>query len=449
MKKYLGCMMALLFAAVGFGADKYSGGRISLDKPDGIYKVGETATCSFTLLKNGKPCEGVKARMILRWEGKMIDHKEFVTTGKPMTFSYKADKPGWVYFGFQVLNKYNSAMGGENVMKHPMKRTITGEIGAMFEPENIRTGVKRPEDFEAFWAERRAKLDKVPLKPKYTELDSPVPGVKLFTVEIPAIGEYPVTGYFAIPENAKPKSLPAYIDWASWSATDADRNSAIKRAKNGGIGFAPTWHGRPSNMGKDYYDYKTTIKIDGGLVGIEDREKWCFSDMYYRVMRALDFMKSRPEWDGRNLISIGGSLGGAQSAAAAALDKDVTLAVISVPCFCEFDGAASGHKSSIPHIRDKRIAKGDRRPLEAGAYFDCVNFAPMIKCETYVCTGFTDELCPPSNVYSFYNALPATTKKVMTTNPRTGHYGTTRNVQGDERLQKLMNSVKVSKYDVK
>ena len=447
MKKIFCCLAALSLAAAAFGADKFSGQRITLDKSDGKYKVGDTATCRFTLLKNGRPCSGVKARMILRWEGKAIKTEEFETDGKPKTFSYKSDKPGWAYFGFQVLDKNNSAMKGANVYKHSAKPTIVSEIGAIFAPKEIVTGVKRPEDFEQFWADRRAKLDKVPIKAKLTPLECGVAGIKLFAVEVPALGEYPVTGYLAYPAEAKPKSLAAYVDWASWSPKDADRNKAINRAKTGAIGFAPTWHGRPVNKGKNYYDYKTTIKIEGGTAGIDDRETWCFGEMYCRVMRALDFVKSLPEWDGRRLVSSGGSLGGAQSLIAAALDKDVSLAVIMNPCFCEFDWVASGRKCSIPKSRRiiKRIAAGDRRPLDTLAYFDCVNLAPMIKCKTFVCTGGTDELCPPSNVHAVYNAIPAGVDKQLFFNPATGHYGQiARSVA--PHLKKLFDAVKIDRY---
>ena len=448
MKRFLTLVLVFCGAAALFGL--YNG-KVELDKADGFYKVGETATCSVKLTKDGKPLTGAKVRCTIKWECTPVAIKDFEATGKPVKFSYKADKPGWVYFGFEVLDENGEPIKGKSAQMRRGKPTIVGEIGAIFDAENIRTGVKRPEDFERFWAERRAKLDKVPLEPKFTELHTRAPGIKLFAVEIPTLGDRPATGYFAYPADAKPKSLTAVVTWQSWSAVDAVRSAAINWAKQGCLGFAATWHGHPVNLGKAYYNYKN-IKIDNGMAGINDRETWCFGYMYYRVMRVLDFMKSRPEWDGKNLISIGGSLGGAQSAAAAALDKDVTLAVVSVPGFCEFDGAASGHRNAIPCHRSsvrRKIAAGDRRMLDTGAYFDCVNFAPMIKCEIYVCTGFVDEVCPPSNVFAFYNAIPKTTKKIMTTNPGTGHDSTSRNVKGNERLEKLMKSVKISRVDVK
>ena len=65
------CSLLMTFGVCSlFGG--YSG-RIALDKADGIYKVGETATCRVTLLKDQKPLRGVKARLLLRFEGKTVE----------------------------------------------------------------------------------------------------------------------------------------------------------------------------------------------------------------------------------------------------------------------------------------------------------------------------------------------------------------------------------------
>ena len=69
----------------------------------------------------------------------------------------------------------------------------------------------------------------------------------------------------------------------------------------------------------------------------------------------------------------------------------------------------------------------------------------MIKCRTFICTGGTDELCPPSNVYTVYNAIPEGTEKQMFFDPATGHYGQIdRSVA--PHLKKLFDSVKIKPY---
>ena len=50
----------LLFAMTGLSLLGGYGGKITLDKPDGFYRVGETAVCKVTLLKDDVPLKGTK-----------------------------------------------------------------------------------------------------------------------------------------------------------------------------------------------------------------------------------------------------------------------------------------------------------------------------------------------------------------------------------------------------
>ena len=441
-----GKSVLLLCAAVS-GAVAFCnyGGRISLDKKDGFYKSGDTAVCRVTLTKDGKPLKGVKARMILKWERVTVATKDFETTGKPVKFTYKGEKPGWAYFGFEVLGEDGKPLSGKGVFKHHRKPTIVTEIGAIFDADKIVSPVREPADFDEFWAKRRAEVSASPLQPELKELKCRVKGVKLFAVKLPVVRGIMASGYLAYPENAKPKSLPAHIYFQSLTHSDVSPSSAINPAKNGALAFAATWHGFPVGEKPEFYSKAIPPYAHGGLSGIGDREKWVYSDMFFRVLRELDFIKSRPEWDGRNLVSSGGSLGGIQSACATALDPQVSLAVISVPGGCECNAYEAGR---VPYGAFRRLGteklKADPKYIEMGFYFDAVNFGKRFKCPVYVCTGFADETCLPSNVYAFYNAIPATVKKTMSTNPRTGHFGTTKNVSGDSKVRELFRGVTIS-----
>ena len=74
----------------------------------------------------------------------------------------------------------------------------------------------------------------------------------------------------------------------------------------------------------------------------------------------------------------------------------------------------------------------------------------MIKCPVFISTGGTDELCPPSNVFSVFNALPEATKakSQMFFNPAVGHYGQI-NATANPRIKKLLDSVVINRYDDK
>ena len=442
MKKFFLCIMASV--AVLTASAKY-GGRIYLDKADGFYKSGETATCKVTLTKDGKVLKGVKARMIKKWEFQVIETKDFVTTGKPVAFSYKSDKPGWIYFGFEVLGEDGKPLSGPEVFKHHRKPTIVIEIGALFDADKIVSPVREPKDFDEFWAKRRAEVSAAPLKPELTELDSGVKGIKLFAVSMPVVRNITASGYLAYPENAKPKSLPAQIFFQSASNSDVSRSAAINPAKNGALAFAASWHGFPVGHDEKYYKKVIPPYHQWGRRGFGDKDKWVNADMFYRIYRELDLIKSRPEWNGKTLIANGGSLGGIQSIFAAAMDKDVSLALVSVPSYCECNAYEAGR---MPYTAFRRFGvdklKADPKYIEMGFYYDSVNFGKRITCPVYVCTGFADESCLPSNVFAFYNAIPATTKKTMTTNPRTGHFWTTKNVKGDARVAEIFRNTVIS-----
>ena len=432
-------VLGLSFALFG----KYSA-DISLDKSDGFYKSGETAVCSVLLKKDNTPLNGVKARLLLKKEGRTVERQVFETDGKVKQFEVKLDAPGWACFCFEVLDGEGKPLSGKDVYKHRAKPTVVTEIGAMFDADKITHPEKAPADFDEFWAKRRAELDKVPMNPVLTELPCKVKNVKYYAVKVDCAGDRPVTGYLAVPTNAKPGQCPAVVEYLSWVNGDANGSVAIKRAARGVLAFYATWHG--FDVGKKQDFYVKNIRVQGGRKDINDPEKWVMGQIHYRVMRALDYIKTRPEWDKKNLVVVGGSLGGAQTAAAAALDKDITIALVGVPCFAEFDTRKTGRTASIPHRNVKSIRKGDDRPLKSGAYFDIVHFAPRTKCEVFVCTGFVDETCPPSNVFAYYNALNC--KKTISTNPATGHFGTTKNIKGNAKIEELIGSITVYNYNV-
>ena len=445
MSKTLGVIMGAMLAATALG--KYDA-DISLDKEDGIYDVGDTVVCRVLLRKDGKPLKGAKARLVRKWEGRVAKYAPFTTTGEPVEFTYRGVKPGWVYFGIELLGedgKPMKASGSRFKSLRSRKPTIVAEIGALFSPDKIVSPVRTPADFDEFWAKRKAEVEAVTAAPTLRELKSGVEGVKLFAVTIPCPRGVTATGYLAYPENAKPGTLPAYIFFQSLTYGDVNRHSALSKAKQGAVAFAATWHGFPVAKSVNYYPKVLRPYFRGGQPGLGDREKWVYSDMFFRVMSELKFLKSRPEWNGKTLVVYGGSLGGIQSAFAAAIEPAATMAVVSVPSSCECNAHEAG-RTPYGTYRRFGIEKLKEHPelLEAGFYYDAVNFGKRIKCEVHVCTGFTDESCYPSNVYAFYNAIPATTRKTLTTNPRTGHFNTTKNVNGDSRVGEIFRSTEIS-----
>ena len=125
--------------------------------------------------------------------------------------------------------------------------------------------------------------------------------------------------------------------------------------------------------------------------------------MVLRILRAMEYLKSRPEWNGKTLIAAGGSQGGLQTMWAAALDPDVTLAAPSITWCCDLAGS---DKAGRIHGR-WRI-----KYVPALDYYDPVFMAKRIKNAEVRITraGMGDYVCPPSGLAISYNNL-ATPKK--------------------------------------
>ena len=87
-------------------------------------------------------------------------------------------------------------------------------------------------------------------------------------------------------------------------------------------------------------------------VGDTDRETSYFLKMYLRESRALDYLLTRPDWDGKTIVVMGGSMGGQQSLALAGLRPDKMSAVlVCVPAGADTNGDLHGRKAGYPNWR--------------------------------------------------------------------------------------------------
>ena len=161
--------------------------------------------------------------------------------------------------------------------------------------------------------------------------------------------------------------------------------------------------------------------------------------MFLRVLRALEYIKTLPEWDGKHIAVSGTSQGGTQSIVAAALDKDVTFVRAGVPGWCDISGVLADRRSGGGKVYFLDEVRANPALAKETSYFDCMFFARRIKCPIYMNTGFADVTCPPSSVFAAYNQLPEKTEKYMQTVPDRGH-GAEHN-SGKEALKKYIQKI--------
>ena len=130
-----------------------------------------------------------------------------------------------------------------------------------------------------------------------------------------------------------------------------------------------------------------------------------FFGMLMRDLRAIQYAKTLPEWDGKNLVVRGSSQGGLQTMWAAALDQDVTVAEPAVTWCCDMAGAAKAGR--LPGIYPIAYQP-------ALDYYDPVFMAKRITQAEVIIRrgGLGDYVCPPSGVAISYKNLATQRKRI-------------------------------------
>ena len=381
--------------------------KVTADRADALYGVGELATFSIEALDDEKkPADGKVICVFSKDGWQSQPSQTLVLKEGKTTITGKLDEPGFL------------------LLRATIGKTVA-LAGAGYDPLQLKPSLPVPDDFDQFWAAQKEALAKVPVKSLLTSVESPAKGVDAFDVQVSCLGK-PVSGYFGRPQNAKPKSLPAILFVHGAGVRSANLGSTHWADKEGGmLSLDINAHGIPNGKPDEFYTARAQGELkDYRNEGRQDRDQCYFKGMFLRLIRAIDFLTEQPEWDGKTVIVYGSSQGGFQAFAAAGLDPRVTFFCAGVPAGCDHTGVAVNRINGWPKIvpLDPQ-GKADPVALEAARYVDCVNFASRAKCKGAVVTvGFIDTTCPPTSVYAAYNAL--TIPKAMHADVASGHTST-------------------------
>ncbi len=381
----------LLFFSLLASAATLWAGELSFtgtaDKEVALYQPGEKITFNVQLLEDSKPAAGRKLKWKRTGDDAKIEAGDAVSSEKePLVISTALDKPGFVRIEVWALDESGKPLVDAK------NQPVRFDGGAGVEPEKLQQGIPEPADFDDFWTKQKARLAEVPLKFTMAEVPSSDPAYVTYDVKIDCAGGKPVSGYFTKPKNAAPKSLKAQAAFMGYGIA-----TAKPYYSPGTMMLSINAHGIEN--GKDAAFYKGLGEGELKKYAFNNDEnakpETCyFNGMILRVMRTLEFLKAQPEWNGKDLMSSGGSQGGFQALAGAALDKDVSKCFAMVPWCCDLGGITVGR------------LRGWRPDWADGlGYYDTVNMAKRIKCETSISAGLGDYVCPPSGVCVLYNDI--------------------------------------------
>lgn len=375
---------------------------VTTDRAEALYQVNEPVTYIVTVTRGMEKVNVGKVSYALSNDGEDVLREGTLTlSNEPAQVTASLDKPGFL--------RCTASFTG------PDGKNLTALAGAGIDPLDIKASLPVPDDFDAFWDGKKKELAKIPMNARLTPVSSPNRDVECFDLQLDCLGGAPVSGYFARPKGSAAKSLPALL-----TVHGAGVRSSIKPldyAAKGMLALDINAHGIPNGKPEAYYNELADGSLkDYRIRGRESRETYYFLGMYMRLVRAMDFLTSQPEWDGKELIVCGGSQGGGQSIVAAGIDPRVTAFAANVPAMCEHTGRVNGWPRLVP--RDD-AGNPDPKVLEAARYFDAMNFATRTKADAVVSVGFIDDTCRPTSVYAAYNNLPG--KKRIINEPKMTH----------------------------
>ena len=157
--------------------------------------------------------------------------------------------------------------------------------------------------------------------------------------------------------------------------------------------------------------------------GLSDRASYYYKDVYVGCARAVDFLCSLPQWDGKNVIVTGGSQGGALTIITAALNERVTLCAPFYPALSDLLGFLHGRAGGWPKFFSPHYAGGKADVTEGETtlpYYDVVNFARVLSVPTFMSWGYSDDTCSPTSVWAVWNVIKAPKESDIT--PTSGHW---------------------------
>jgi cephalosporin-C deacetylase len=339
------------------------------------------------------------------------------------TIETRLDHPGMVYAQLSFIGA------------PPPTGTTTREeqdkmiVGAAVAPEQINFPVAKPADFDGFWAAKLTALKQVPINPKLEATTTDQAGVELSTVTLDSLNAQ-VHGYLAVPKGGG--KHPAIVFYQYAGVYPLQKSTVTDRAAEGWLAFDVDSHDMPPDQ--------ATAPRDYARIGDDDRETSYFLNMYLRDTRALDYIQSRPDWDGKTIVIMGTSMGGQQSFVTAGLNPGrVTAMIVLVPAGSDFSGDLHGSRRGYPNwpVDDPKV-------VETARYFDAVNFAPAIRASSLVALGFIDTTSPPFGVFSAFNRIEGPKEAVPM--PGSDHNNVTPQAQGDyyRRAKEVLDQLRTT-----
>ena len=272
-----------------------------------------------------------------------------------------------------------------------------------------------PPDFDAFWAERMAEADAVPLQWGLQPADEePLEGpCTCYDLWFSGMGGARLYAKYLRPAVSCPPVLLQFHGYPGAS------RSWFEQASFPALGYALIAMDNPGQGGRsqDTGGFLGTTVAGHLVAGAEGEPR----DLYYvrlyqdvRILcRIVEELGKRGELDLGHVYVNGASQGGGMGVACCALNPQlVNRAAILYPFLSDFRKVSELDADEVAYEGLRYWSRwfdpdGTRADELFGrlAYYDTKNFAHLVRCPVFFGTGLDDVVCPPPTQCATYNQL--------------------------------------------
>ena len=382
-------------------------GKISIEitpdrTEDWRYSAGDSVAYDIVVRVDGKPLKNASVKYTFARE-KMPAHETHRATlpdGRLRVKTAGMPCPGFLTCRVFLLDEKGA--------------TVADDLAqAAFDPEKLRPMTDMPEDFAAFWERAKAENAKIPMDPRVERAEQwCTDKVDVYYVRLQSFRkDNYVYGYVSVPKSKGPHPAVLYVPGAGVAKTKPSTYMAEKGVITMTLGI----HGIPLDMPDENYDIlKNGALYNYQFVNLDNRDQYYYKRVFMGCIRAIDYLFTRPEFDGERLMVSGGSQGGGLSIVTTALDPRVKYFVCFYPALCDHMGYLYDRAGGWPHMFDRTRAyfRTAERILNS-RYYDAANFARLIRVPGFFSWGYNDLSCPITSMYSAYNVVTAPKELVL------------------------------------
>ncbi|QHI70318.1 acetylxylan esterase [Tichowtungia aerotolerans] len=359
------------------------------DNGTALYRCGEAATWNIYLEKDGEPLNDPVEYTVKRGGLEVVDSGTLELKDGQASVSASRSDPGALLMQLK-LDAGSWKLNGKQMQK--------AAGGAIFDREKIHPSGEEAPEFDAFWERKLAELAAVPVNVKLEKVDNDE--VDLWEISMDNIRGTKICGHLARPRNSD-GPFPACANFEGAGVRRANPYSVIQQAKNGWLSLNIIAHSIDAYREPAYYEKLSRNELKGyPEMGRDNPETCYFLRMMLATFRCVDYLSQRDDWNGTVLRANGGSQGGWQAIAAAALNPKVTVLTANVSAGCDQTGPLIGRQAGWPKAFWQK-----EDSIRTSKYFDAVFFARRVKCPALIGVGAIDPVCPPEGVCAMYNQL--------------------------------------------